>query len=82
VRLAEADPSNAQAQRDLSISYNQLGQMMVAVGNLGEAERFYRDGLAILARLAEADPSNVANVGAVEELRRRIETLPRGSESD
>ena len=55
---AEADPSNAQAQRDLSVFYNRLGEVMVAVGKLGEAERFYRDDLAIAVRLAEADPSN------------------------
>ena len=58
VERAAADPSNAQAQRDLSISYKRLGDLMRAVGNLPEAERFYRDGLAIAERLAAAEPSN------------------------
>jgi len=57
-RRAEADPANAEAQRILSISYNKLGDVLRAVGKTAEAERFFRDGLAIRTRLAEADPAN------------------------
>ena len=55
---AEADPSDAGAQRDLSVSYNKLGDLMRALGDTKQAERFYRDSLAIAERLAQADPSD------------------------
>jgi len=54
---------------------------MVAVGNLGEAERFYRDGLAIAVRLAEADPTNAADTAAAEALRRHLAALASPTES-
>src|SRR5258708_34805591 len=43
---------------DLSVSYNKIGDVLVAQGNLAEALKSFRDGLAIRDRLAEADPSN------------------------
>jgi hypothetical protein len=55
--------------------------VMVAVGNLGEAERFYRDGLAIAVRLAEADPTNAADTAAAEALRRHLAALASPTES-
>jgi tetratricopeptide (TPR) repeat protein len=55
---AEADPGNAVAQRDLSLSQEKLGDLMVRVGNGVEAERLYRQSLAIRERLAGADPGN------------------------
>ena len=36
-RLAKADPNNAGWQRDLSVSYNKVGDVLVAQGNLPEA---------------------------------------------
>ncbi len=57
-RLAKADPGNAGWQRDLSVSYNKVGDVLVAQGNLPEALTAYRDGLAISERLAKADPGN------------------------
>ncbi len=57
-RLAAADPTNAEWQRDLSVSYNKIGDVLVAQGNLDEALARYRDGLAIRERLAAADPGN------------------------
>ena len=33
-RLARADPGNASWQRDLSVSYNKIGDVLVAQGNL------------------------------------------------
>ena len=43
---------SAKAQRDLSVSHNSLGELMVAVGDSRGAERYYRDELAIAQRLA------------------------------
>ncbi len=57
-RLAATDPTNAGFQRDLSVSYNKLGDLMVGLDNGAEAERFFRDGLAIAERLAATDPTN------------------------
>jgi tetratricopeptide (TPR) repeat protein len=52
------DPGNAGWQRDLSVSYDRIGNVLVAQGNLPEALKSYRDGLAIADRLAKADPGN------------------------
>ena len=40
------------------MSYNKIGEVLVAQGNLPEALKSYRDGLAIRDRLAKADPGN------------------------
>jgi tetratricopeptide (TPR) repeat protein len=55
---AEADPGSADAQRDLSVSHERLGELMVRMGNGPEAERLYRLSLAIRERLAQADPGS------------------------
>jgi tetratricopeptide (TPR) repeat protein len=56
--LAAQDPSNAEWQRDLSISYNKIGDVLSAQGKLEEAITAYRDSLGIAKRLAAQDPSN------------------------
>ncbi len=38
-RLAEADPTNTQAQRDLSVSYNKLGDVQLKLGDTQLAAR-------------------------------------------
>ena len=45
-------------QRDLSVSYDNLGDVEVAAGKLDAAREAYERSLAIAERLAEADPSN------------------------
>jgi hypothetical protein len=45
-------------QRDLSVSYDRVGDVLVAQGNLPEALKSFRDGLAIAERLAQADRGN------------------------
>ena len=57
-RLAQSDPGNAGWQRDLSVSYNDVGDVQVAQGDLTGALKSYRDGLAIAERLAQSDPGN------------------------
>ncbi|MFZ4809633.1 MAG: ATP-binding protein, partial [Hyphomicrobiaceae bacterium] len=57
-RLAQSDPSNAGWQRDLSESLDNIGDVLRAQGNLGEALASYRAGNAIFDRLAQSDPSN------------------------
>ncbi|MET0417009.1 MAG: tetratricopeptide repeat protein [Actinoplanes sp.] len=57
-RLAEADPTNAAAQRDLSISYNKIGNVAWDRGDADAAETAYKACVRILRRLADAEPSN------------------------
>ncbi len=45
-------------ERDLSVSFNKVGDVLVAQGNLPEAEKTYRDSLAIRDRLAKSDPGH------------------------
>ncbi len=52
---AEADPGNAQAQRDLSVCYERLGDLMLQLGDGAQAERFYRDQRAIAETVLTAD---------------------------
>src|SRR5579872_4044624 len=59
-QLLRADPGNAGWQRALSVSYDRVGDVLVAQGNLPEALKFFRDGLAIRDRLVRADPNNAA----------------------
>ena len=40
------------------MSYDKIGDVLVARGNLAEALTSFRDGLAIAERLAQADPGN------------------------
>jgi tetratricopeptide (TPR) repeat protein len=57
-RLARSGPSNAGWQRDLSVSYERVGDVRVEEGDLVGAIKSYRDGLTIIDRLAQSDPTN------------------------
>ena len=57
-KLADSALGDNEAQRDLSVSYNRVGDAQVSQGNLPDALRSYRDGLSIAERLAKADPAN------------------------
>ena len=58
-RLARADPENAVSHHNLSLSYNRVGDVLMAQGNLAEALKSYQEGLAVADRLAKSDPENV-----------------------
>jgi tetratricopeptide (TPR) repeat protein len=58
--LCDADPENTEFQRDLSISYNKLGDLAVAAGDAAAARQAYTDGLHIRERLARLAPENTA----------------------
>ena len=57
-RLVKAAPSNAEWQRDLSVSYIKVGDVQVAQGDLPAALTSYRSSLGIRERLSKANPSN------------------------
>ena len=53
--LAKADGHSAQAQRDLSVSLEKLGDVEVAAGNLQEARLLFARALELAEELAKAD---------------------------
>ena len=57
-RLAKADPENAGWQRDLSVSRDNIGDVLRAQGNLAAALDSYQASQAIFDRLAKADSGN------------------------
>jgi len=57
-RLAKADLNNAGWQRDISVSYNKIGDVLKEQDNLPEALQFFRDSVVIRERLAQSDPNN------------------------
>ena len=56
--LAEQDKTNSGWQRDLSVSYNKVGDVLVAQGKLQEALDAYQQKLTIDKKLASQDPTN------------------------
>ena len=56
--LLAGNPGSTNFQRDLSVAYNNLGDVQVARGDLAGARKSYRDSLAIAERLAQSDPGN------------------------
>jgi tetratricopeptide (TPR) repeat protein len=57
-KLAKQDPGNADWQRNLSISYDRVGDVQSAQGDLTAALKSYRDSLGIREKLAKQDPGN------------------------
>ncbi len=57
-RLAAADPSNTDWQRDLSVSHIKVGDVLLVQGKRDEALDAYRASLDIRDRLAAARPDN------------------------
>ena len=55
-RLAQSDPGNAGWQRDLSVSYDKVGDVQVAQGDLKAALKSYSDSLAIRRAPGEIRP--------------------------
>ncbi len=55
---AATNPSDARAQRDLSVSYNRIGDSHWYGGRMPEALVHYRKALDIRSTLASRDPSN------------------------
>ena len=57
-RLLQRDPANTQWQRDLSISHERIGNVLVAQGDCAGALAAYQASLAIREALAKRDPAN------------------------
>jgi tetratricopeptide (TPR) repeat protein len=57
--LTAQDKTNTGSQRDLSVSYNKIGDVLVAEGKFLEALDVYRQSLKIRQTLAELDKTNI-----------------------
>jgi tetratricopeptide (TPR) repeat protein len=57
-QLVKSDLSNAEWQRDLSVSYDRVGDVQIKQGDLPGAEKSYRDSLALREQLVKSDSSN------------------------
>jgi hypothetical protein len=55
-RRVEAEPDRADYQRDLSVSYNKVGDLYRDLGQGEQAREAYMNSLQIRERLAEAEP--------------------------
>jgi hypothetical protein len=58
--LAAADPSSAQLQRDLSVTYDKIGYVQEAQDDLTGARKSFSKSVAIRENLAAADPSSAS----------------------
>jgi tetratricopeptide (TPR) repeat protein len=56
--LAAQKPDDVAYQASLAVSFDGVGDVLWAQGNLTEALQSFRDGLTIRERLAKADPNN------------------------
>jgi hypothetical protein len=56
--LAKRDPANTEWQRDLSVSHNKIGDVLMAQGDGPGALGAYQASLAIAEALARRDPAN------------------------
>ena len=57
-KLAAQDAGNAEWQRDLSVSFNKIGDVQRGAGDLEGALKAYQDSLAIREKLAAQDAGN------------------------
>lgn len=57
-RLIQADPDSVTLQRDLSISYNKVGDVLVIQANFPAALKTFQDSLAVIGGLAKAQPDD------------------------
>jgi len=74
-RLAKADPSNSEWQRDLSWSYAKRAEMDERDGKQREALAWAQKSLAIHERLAKLDPLNATWQKDVRLSRARVKRL-------
>jgi tetratricopeptide (TPR) repeat protein len=57
-QLAQVDPANTEAKRNLSISHDKLADLLIREGKLSEARKSFEQSLRMRAELAESDPTN------------------------
>lgn len=73
--LASADPSNAEAQQDLSFANYSIGQIHQLLGHVPLATLHYRESLRILEPLVAANPHNVETAFDLERARSSLSEI-------
>ena len=85
------EPGRADYLRDLSVSYNKMGDLHGALGQEETARQFYEKDLEIAERLVKQEPGradykvdlarSLARMGDAERLRRAFEILNKMKEA-
>ena len=73
--VASSNPGSAQAQRDLSLSLERLGDLEERLGDIGRAIALYEPSLPIARVLAESNPSHPGFQKDLEITERPLEEL-------
>jgi hypothetical protein len=73
--LADADPNNAEVQRDVSISHEKIGNLLDRSGNPAGALAQYRQCLVIDTRMAENDPGSAQEQSDCAETHENISRM-------
>ena len=74
-RLAEADPTNAGWQRDLSVSFTKMADFFERQGDRPQALPYAEQSLTIAERLAALDPTNATWLNDVKFTRALVTRL-------
>ena len=74
-RLAEADPSNAGWQRDLSVSHEKIGDVLDADGDIDSAIDAYEKSLVIAQSLTDRFPDHAQFQSDLAITKRRLDEL-------
>lgn len=77
-KIADAEPHNLEAQRDVANAYQDIGMILGEAGRRREALEADRKALAIYEELGRADPTSGENAGNIATVRGRIAALERG----
>ena len=72
VKVSRGDPKNAELRRDLSVSYNKLGSVAQAGGDLASARTFFDKALELTKALSEGDPKNFQLQGDLADTHRKL----------
>lgn len=78
-QLATADPSNAEAQQDLSYAHYNAGRVLQLLGDKPGAAAHFRNSMSILEPLVAANPQNAETAFDVERARRGLAETTDGS---
>src|SRR5262249_33440732 len=73
--IADQDPENLEARRDVANAKKNLGWILGEAGRLEEALEANREALAIYQRVRHADPDSQEDAGYIAEVQARIGAL-------
>ena len=77
-RLANEDPHNLEARRDVANAYQTGGQVLGEAGRRVEGLEMSRKAMAIFEELGRADPASAENATYLAQVRAQIAAIERG----